>query len=188
MAWPPGVPPVPERAIDALPDPIIVHRIRRLRGHAVLLDSDLAELYAVETRVLNQAVRRNRDRFPEDFMFQLSPEEYRDLKSQNVISSWGGRRVPPFAFTEQGIAMLSSVLKSRRAIGVNIEIMRTFVRLRRIASGHADLAARLDELESKYDGQFQAVFEALRQLLSPLDRPAKRIGFRVQERKRQYRT
>jgi hypothetical protein len=147
----------------------------------VLLDSDLAELYGVETRVLNQAVARNRARFPEDFMFQLSPEEFGDLKSQFVTSSWGGRRTAPYAFTEQGVAMLSSVLHSKRAIAVNIEIMRAFVRLRELLSGHAELARRLDELEKKYDAQFRVVFDAIRQLMAPpATPPRRRIGFHAE--------
>ncbi|MBI3461771.1 MAG: ORF6N domain-containing protein [Planctomycetes bacterium] len=161
-----------------IPAERIERSILLIRGHKVLLDSDLAELYGVHTKVLNQAVKRNHDRFPRDFMFQLSPQEFADLKSQFVTSNWGGRRTPPYAFTEQGVAMLSSVLRSPRAVAVNIEIMRTFVRLREMLSGHADLVRRLDELERKYDAQFRVVFDAIRKLVAPPDSPSRRrIGF-----------
>ena len=143
-----------------------------------MLDADLAELYEVETRVLVQAVKRNLDRFPEDFMFQLSKEEFDNMRSQSVISSnWGGRRYPPYAFTEQGVAMLSSVLKSKRAISVNVEIMRAFVRLRELLSTHKDLERKIEELEAKYDQQFQVVFDALRELMKPPEKPSRPIGF-----------
>ena len=133
-----------------------------------MLDEDLAELYGVETRVLNQAVSRNADRFPEDFAFRLTAEEVQILKSQIVTSSWGGRRRSrPRAFTEQGVAMLSSVLRSQQAVRVNIEIMRAFVRLRGLVASHEDLRRRLDELEVKYDKQFAHVFDAMRQLMAP---------------------
>jgi hypothetical protein len=167
---------------------IPVERIERsillIRGQKVMLSADLAELYQVEPRVLVQSVKRNIARFPQDFMFQLTEEEYSDLKSQIVISSWGGlRRARPYAFTEQGVAMLSSVLRSKRAIRVNIEIMRAFVRLRRILASNADLARKLDALERKYDAQFKVVFEAIRELMKPpeLEPPKKRIGFLVEE-------
>ena len=157
----------------------IESRILLIRGHKVLLSSDLATLYGVEPRVLVQAVKRNRERFPEDFMFQLSREESDHLKSQIVISSWGGaRRAPPYAFTEQGVAMLSSVLRSKRAVLVNVEIMRTFVRLRRLLAAHADLQQRLDQLESKYDAKFRIVFDAIRELMIPPRKDRKQIGFR----------
>jgi len=148
-----------------------------IRGHKVILDSVLAGMYGVETKVLLQAVKRNRNRFPADFMFQLSKKEFEILRSQIVTSSWGGRRYPPYAFTEQGVAMLSSVLRSPRAIQVNIEIMRAFVRLRRMLSAHRDLARILDELEKKYDEQFAVVFEAIRQLMTPPSRETRKIGF-----------
>lgn len=151
------------------------------RRHRVLLDRDLAALYGVETKALNQAVRRNRARFPSDFMFQLTATETTILRSQSVTASaHGGRRTRPYAFTEQGIAMLSSVLRSQRAIVVNIEIMRAFVKLRRILQSHADLARRLDALERKYDGRFAVVFDAIRKLTSPEIPPGRRIGFRAQ--------
>lgn len=148
-----------------------------LRGQRVLLSSDLARLYGVEPRVLIQAVKRNLERFPEDFMFQLDGDEWTNLKSQNVISSWGGARTAPHAFTEQGIAMLSSVLRSPEAVQVNIEIMRAFVRLRRILAEHKDIAQRLDDLENRYDQQFKVVFDAIRQLMTPPQETKRPIGF-----------
>ena len=157
----------------------IESRILMLRGHKVMLSTDLAELYGVEPRVLVQAVKRNIERFPEDFMFQLNEEEFSDLKSQFVTSSWGGiRRAAPYAFTEQGVAMLSSVLRSKRAVQVNVEIMRAFVRLRRMLASHEDLARKLDALEKKYDTQFRAVFDAIRQLMAPPEPKRRQIGFR----------
>jgi hypothetical protein len=158
----------------------IEKRIFSLRGARVMLDSDLALLYGVATRALVQAVKRGRARFPDDFMFQLTPNEFASLRSQFVISNArGGRRYAPYAFTEQGIAMLSSVLRSTRAIHVNVEIMRAFVRLRRLAVAHDDLARRIDELEKKYDGQFRVVFEAIRSVMTPPLLPHRRIGFRA---------
>ncbi|MBZ5538624.1 MAG: ORF6N domain-containing protein [Acidobacteriia bacterium] len=143
-----------------------------------MLSHDLAKLYEVEARALVQAVKRNGDRFPSDFMFQLTVEEFANLKSQIVISSWGGlRRSTPFAFTEQGVAMLSSVLRSPRGVQVNIEIMRAFVRLRQIMASRADLARKLESLERKYDAQFKVVFDAIRQLMSPPRPKRRRIGF-----------
>ncbi len=156
----------------------ILHAILVLRGDRVLLDSDLAALYGVETRALIQAVKRNAARFPDDFMFQLGAEEWADLKSQSVISSsWGGRRYPPYAFTELGVAMLSSVLNSERAIQANIAIMRAFTQLRGMLAAHSDLARKLEALEKKYDGQFRVVFQALRDLMEPPLPPKKPIGF-----------
>jgi hypothetical protein len=149
-----------------------------IRGHKVLLDADLAELYGVETKALVRAVKRNEERFPSDFMFQLSSEEFANLRCQFGTSSlWGGRRYAPHVFTEQGVAMLSSVLRSPRAVAVNIEIMRAFVRLREILTSHADLARRLDELERKYDRQFAVVFKAIRELMKPPKRKPKEIGY-----------
>lgn len=150
-----------------------------VRGHKVMLDADLAALYGVETRAPVQAVKRNLRRFPEDFMFQLSPDEAANLRSQSVISSWGGRRTPPYAFTEQGVAMLSSVLHSERAAQVNVEIMRTFVRLREVLSSHADLARKLAALERKYDAQFRVVFDAIRALMAASTTTKRKIGFRA---------
>ena len=148
-----------------------------------MLDHDLAALYAVEVKALTQAVRRNAGRFPPDFMFQLTYEEADRVRSQGSHAGHGGRRYLPFAFTEQGVAMLSSVLRSERAVRVNIEIMRAFVRMRRLSIDHADLAQRLDVLEAKYDDHFKVVFEAIRQLMDPPPEPtepAKAIGFRTE--------
>jgi hypothetical protein len=145
----------------------------------------LADLYEVETKTLNRAVKRNSDRFPKDFMFQLTPIEAENLRYQSGTSSsateiearHGGRRYLPYAFTEQGVAMLSSVLNSKRAILVNIEIMRAFVRLRQLLLANADLARKLDALERKYDAQFKAVFDAIRELMAPPAKPKRPIGF-----------
>jgi ORF6N domain-containing protein len=154
-------------------------RIFVLRGQKVMLSPDLAALYGVEPRALVQAVKRNVERFPGDFMFQLTAVEFAGLKSQIVTSSRGGiRRATPYAFTEQGVAMLSSVLRSPRAIRVDIEIMRAFVRLRAMAGSIAELRGKLEALERKYDVQFRAVFDAIRQLMEPPSRAAtRRIGF-----------
>lgn len=161
---------------DMVPKEVLESKILLVRGHKVMLDRDLAALYGVETRVLNQAVRRNRSRFPPDFMFALSRAEIRDL-SQFVISPGFKHSPNVFAFTEQGVAMLSSVLKSRRAVQVNIQIIRTFVRLRELLAGHADLRRKVEELERRYDGQFRAVFEAIRGLIDAPARKVRRIGF-----------
>ena len=167
-----------------VPSERIERLILLIRGQKVMLSTHLAELYQVEPRVLVQAVKRNIARFPQDFMFQLTEEEFSNLKSQIVISSWGGlRRAAPYAFTEQGVAMLSSVLRSKRAIQVNIEIMRAFVRLRRILASHAELARKLDALEKKYDAQFKIVFDAIRQLMAPPEPKRRPIGFRVGDNK-----
>ena len=145
-----------------------------------MLSTHLAELYEVEPRALVQAVKRNIERFPPDFMFQLSKVEFENLKSQIVTSNWGGlRRAAPYAFTEQGVAMLSSVLNSRRAVQVNIEIMRAFVRLREIMATHKDLVRRLNEMERKYDAQFRVVFDAIRELMTPPESKKRKIGFLV---------
>ena len=156
-----------------------------MRGQKIMLSTHLAELYEVEPRVLVQAVKRNIERFPGDFMFQLSAEEFANLKSQFVTSSWGGiRRAAPYAFTEQGVAMLSSVLRSDRAIHVNIEIMRAFVRLRQMLASNTELARKLAALESKYDAQFKIVFDAIRELMAPPHPKKKRpIGFAPWEEK-----
>ncbi len=164
-----------------------------IRGEKVMLDADLAMLYGVEARSLNQAVSRNRKRFPADFMFQLSEKEYEGIRSQFVTASGGkklnssqtvmssrkhrGRSYRPYAFTEQGVAMLSSVLRSSRAVEVNIAIMRTFVQLRRLMDGNADLARKIEDLEKKYDEQFAVVFEAIKQLIAPPAPTKKQIGF-----------
>jgi len=156
----------------------IEKRIYLFRGKKVMLSTDLADLYGVEVRALVQAVKRNIERFPEDFMFQLDEQEYEILKSQIVISSWGGpRRARPYAFTEQGIAMLSSVLHSKRAIRVNIQIMRAFVKLREMILSHKELAKKLEALEKRYDAQFKVVFDAIRQLMAPPEKPHRKIGF-----------
>jgi hypothetical protein len=163
-------------------------------GHRIMLDADLAVLYGVETKALNRAVKRNLERFPADFMFQLTAEEVETLryhlgtsedhpvgalKSQFGTSKGrGGRRYLPYAFTEQGVAMLSTVLRSPRAVSVNIEIMRAFVRLREVLASHTDLARKLAQLEAKYDKQFKVVFDAIRQLMAPPKASARKIGFR----------
>jgi hypothetical protein len=159
--------------------PSIDRSIRIIRGHKVLLDVDLSSLYGVPVGRLNEQVRRNIGRFPAAFMFQLDKQEWANLKSQFAISSWGGRRSPPLAFTEQGVAMLSSVLKSSRAVEVNVEIMRAFVRLRRLLESNVELSRRLGALERKYDGQFREVFDAIRELMTPARKPARRIGFQT---------
>jgi hypothetical protein len=157
--------------------------IRFLRGQRVMLDADLAALYRVPTKARVQAVRRNLPRFPPDFMFRLTLAEAANLRSQFVTSSsaqaWGGRRYVPYAFTEHGVAMLSSVLRSRRAIDVNIAIMRAFVRLRQLSLSHEELARRLSALEKKYDAQFRVVFDAIRQLMSVPVPGRAAIGFRL---------
>ena len=166
-----------------LPVERILKSILVLRGEKVMLDADLAGLYGVETKALLQAVKRNLTRFPEDFMFQLSGDEWSHLRSQFVTSSfWGGRRTAPYAFTEQGVAMLSSVLRSERAIAVNIQIVRAFVQLKRMLATHADLARQIESLERKYDAQFRGVFDAIRELMSPMENPKKQpIGFKVKK-------
>ena len=162
-----------------IPIESIERTVRRFRRHNVMLDADLAALYQVEVKVLNQAVKRNRERFPADFMFHLTVQEAEVLRSQIVTSKAGrgGRRTAPYAFTEQGVAMLSSVLRSARAIRVNIEIMRAFVRLRQMLRSNAELAKKLDALETKYDSQFKVVFKAIRELMTPPPASRKRIGF-----------
>jgi hypothetical protein len=161
----------------------IARRVMRLRGHNVLLDTDLAALYDVDVKALNQAVKRNRARFPPDFMFRLTALEAQSLRSQIVTSNSGrgGRRSAPYAFTEQGVAMLSSVLRSSRAVRVNIEIMRAFVRVREMLESNTRLAKKLDELERRYDGQFAAVFNAIRELMAPPAAARRRIGFTARE-------
>jgi hypothetical protein len=171
-AMPVAAPPLP-----------LADRIRTVRGHKVMLDADLAELYGVPTKALIQAVKRNPARFPPDFMLSLMEQEVENLRSQIVTSrsalrNWGGRRTAPYAFTEQGVAMLSSVLKSDKAVQVNVEIMRAFVRLRGLVAHDQQLARRLNDLESRYDRQFKVVFDAIRELMSPAaPAPKRRIGF-----------
>jgi phage regulator Rha-like protein len=171
----------------------IEQQIFLMRGQKVMLDSHLALLYGVSTKRLNEQVRRNISRFPNDFMFQLTREEYELLRSQNATSKSGsgGRRYLPLAFTEQGVAMLSTVLNSERAIQVNIAIMRAFVKLREILSTHKDLVYKLEELERKYethDKQIKSVFEAIRQLMMPPERPKRQIGFKVDEPGAKYKS
>lgn len=157
----------------------ISRRILTIRGHRVLLDSDLADLYRVSTKVFNQAIRRNRDRFPEDFVFRLTEEEFDGLRSQFVTSKRGrgGRRYLPYVFTEQGVAMLSGVLNSPQAVQTNISIMRTFVHLRRMLVSHEELARKVEALEMRYDAKFRVVFDAIRALMEPPRPPRRRIGF-----------
>ena len=174
---------------NLVPTANIEKAIRMVRGQKVMLDFDLAALYGVTTFNLNKAVSRNRDRFPSDFVFLVSPQEVKRLIFQIGISKSGrgGRRKPVLAFTQEGVAMLSSVLRSPRAVRVNIEIMRAFVRLRSWLVAHADLARRLDEMESRYDEQFRAVFDAIRELMTPPEPPRGQIGFKVKEKRATYR-
>lgn len=162
---------------EIIPIEVIQQKIFLIRGHKVIFDKDLAVLYGVTTGNLNKAVSRNMDRFPEDFMIQLSQEEFKNLIFQFGISSWGGTRKAPRAFTEQGVAMLSGILNSKRAIKVNIAIMRAFVKLREMIASNKDLAKRLDELEKKYDTQFSAVFDAISALMTPREETKRKIGF-----------
>ncbi len=160
-------------------------KIYLIRDQKIMLDRDLAELYGVETALLKRAVRRNRDRFPNDFMFELSKSELDDLRCQFGTSRWGGTRYSPFAFTEQGVAMLSSVINSERAIQVNIQIMRTFTQLRNMLATHEDLKHKIEAMEEKYDEQFRIVFEAITQLLEVDEKPKKKIGY-LKERQAKY--
>ena len=183
---------------SVIPAERIEHSILLMRGQKVMLGNDLASLYGVQTKALNQAVKRNLDRFPEDFMFQLTWEEVEILKSHSVtlnleetqrsrsqivtLKRGQNPKFPPYAFTEQGVAMLSTVLRSPQAVAVNIEIMRAFVRLRQMMASHADLARKLEALENKYDAQFKVVFDAIRQLMAPPPGPKRRrIGFHTDE-------
>ena len=163
---------------------VVVSKIVVVRGQRVMITQDLAELYGVEAKVLMQAVKRNAARFPADFMFSLSEQEFTNLKSHIVTSSWGGLRKMPFAFTEQGVAMLSSVLRSDRAVSVNIEIMRAFVHMRTMIDSNRDLARKVAKLEAEYDEQFAAVFQAIRELMDDKSeakvkptKPKRKIGF-----------
>lgn len=177
---------------DVLPAPRVEDLIRIVRGQRVMLDRNLARLYGVSTKALNQAVKRNAARFPADFVFVLEREEIAILKSQSVTSRWGGdRRAPPTAFTEQGVAMLSSVLRSERAIRVNVAIMRAFVKLREALAAHRELAVKLADLERRiesHDGEIGALFDAIRELMQTPDPPRKEIGFHVREPSARYRT
>jgi len=172
---------------DMVPMERIVSKIYVIRETRVMLDQDLAELYGVKTKVLKQAVRRNNTRFPEDFMFELTEDENRALRSQNVTLKRGQHsKYLPFVFTEQGVAMLSSVLNSDRAIQVNILIMRAFTRLRQMLSTHEELKRKIEAMERKYDRQFRVVFEAIKQLMEEAEKPKRRIGFEVKEPKAKY--
>ena len=164
---------------NIIPIESITQKILLIRGKKVMLDSDLAKLYGVETKVLLQSVKRNIERFPNDFMFQLNQREFNFLRSQIVTSNGrGGRRYKPYVFTEQGVAMLSSALKSKRAIEINILIMRAFVKLREIISSNKKMSERIDKLEKKYDEQFLIVFEVIKQLMKPIkSKDERRIGF-----------
>jgi len=167
---------------NRLPEQFIASKIYELRKQKVMLDADLAELYGVETRVLNQAVKRNEGRFPDDFMFTLSKKEWDDLKSQYVTSSWGGRRKPPRVFTEQGVAMLSSVLNSETAIEVNIQIIRVFSKLREVLLTHKDLLLEMEEIRQKVSGQdekIEMVFHYLKQFIKEQESPRKAIGYKT---------
>jgi len=169
-----------ERELITLPGERIEKAIYLIRGEKVMLDHNLADLYEVETKILNQAVRRNRDRFPLDFMFQLTDDELTELNRSQIVTGSQKYRDPrfrPYAFTEQGVAMLSTVLRSKRAIAVNVEIMRTFVRLRQMLTANADLARKLEDLEQKYDRQFKIVFDAIRELMVPPTTKRPNIGF-----------
>lgn len=175
-----------KNALREMTAPAIEKRIYVFRGRQVMLDEDLADLYGVETKRLIEQVKRNLERFPDDFMFQLRRDEAAALRSQNATSNVGrgGRRYAPYVFTEQGVAMLSSVLRSKTAIAVNIEIMRAFVELRRVASSYAAIEKRLEQIEQgmgEHDEQLDQVFSALRQLITPPSRPKRPIGFRVRE-------
>ena len=174
---------------DIVPMERITDKIYLIRKTKVMLDRDLAELYGVKTKVLKQAVRRKIKRFPKDFMFELSKEEFEDWRSQFVTSNRDkmGLRYRPMGFTEQGVAMLSSVLNSDRAIQVNILIMRAFTRLRQMLSTHEELKRKIEAMEMKYDRQFKVVFDAITQLIDTEARPKKKIRFEVKERKAQYR-
>jgi hypothetical protein len=159
---------------------VVTSNIFEVRGKKVMLDTDLAKLYEVQTKVLIQAVKRNIDRFPDDFMYQLKWQEFMNLRSQFVTSSFGGRRYLPYVFTQEGVAMLSSVLNSELAIKVNIQIMRAFVQLRRMLLTNADLRRKIEKMEKKYDKQFAIVFQAIKQLLEPPPIKSKPpIGFRA---------
>ncbi len=171
-----------EKSLE-LPDEVLITKIYAIRKHKVMLDIDLAELYQVETKRLNEQVKRNIDRFPEDFMFQLTNKEWESLRSQIATSKngRGGRRYAPLAFTEHGVLMLSSVLNSERAIQVNIQIMRIYSKLRGMLMGHKDILLKLEKLEgkvSKHEEDFKVVFDYLRELLNPKSEPMRKIGFK----------
>ena len=174
-------------ALSHIPSEQLERSILLIRGEKVMLDSDLADLYQVEVKQIKRQVRRNKDRFPEDFMFELSKREYDSLRRQlGTLKRGEHSKYLPYAFTEQGVAMLSTVLKSQRAVRVIIEIMRAFVRLRQLLATHKDLARTLEALERKYDAQFKMVFDAIRQLMTPPEPKKRKIGFLVRERAAKY--
>lgn len=170
------------KSLAIVPDDIVMNKIYVIREHKVMLDSDLSELYGVETRVLNQAISRNKERFPEDFMFQLNQKEWENLKSQFVISSWGGRRTLPYALTEHGVLMLSSVLNSKQAIAVNIQIMRIFSRIRKMFIDNTELRIEIEKIKKKldnHDKNMEVVFQYLDELIEKKEKPRKPIGFKL---------
>jgi len=164
---------------EIIPQEILEQKIYLIRGHKVMIDKDLAALYGVETKVLNQAVKRNINRFPSDFMFQLIQDEAMELSRSQFVTLKRGYNIKylPYVFTENGVAMLSSILKSDRAIAVNIQIMRTFTKLRELISTHRELKQKIETMEEKYDGQFRVVFEAIRQLMVSPEKKKRKIGF-----------
>ncbi len=169
-----------------IPDELVMNKIYLIRGQKVMLDFDLAKLYSTEAKRLKEAVRRNVDRFPDDFMFQLTRDEYKILRTQIASSSWGGTRYLPLAFTEQGVAMLSSVLNSPTAISVNIQIIRVFTRMRALILTHKDILLKLEKMERKmgsHDEQIALIFSYLKKLLNPQQQPRQRIGFRRKDEK-----
>jgi len=161
----------------AVPAEHIERAIVLIRGEKVMLDADLAKIYGVSTKRLNEQVKRNKSRFPDTFVFQLTKEEFDNLKSQFATSSWGGRRSPPYVFTEHGAVMLASVLNSPVAVAASIEVVKTFVRLRQMVASNAVLARKIELLEKKYDAQFKVVFDAIRQLMAPPVKEKRQIGF-----------
>jgi ORF6N domain-containing protein len=181
-----------KQLVPIIPDEFVMNKIYVIRGHKIMLDTDLAELYEVETRTLNQAVSRNRERFPPDFMFQLNTKEWTNLKSQSVMSSWGGRRTLPYVFTEHGVLMLSSVLSSMKSIQVNIQIMRVFMRIRQMLADNTELRLVIEKLEKKTDNNsknIEAVFQYLDELIEKKEKqkPRKAIGYKISQKKTQIK-
>ena len=167
-----------------IPEEVVINKIYQINNIKVMLDSDLAELYQVETKRLNEQVKRNSKRFPEDFMFQLTKDQWENLKSQNATSSWGGRRTLPYVFTEQGVAMLSSIINTDVAINVNIQIIRVFTKMREMLLTHQDLLVKMNELEAKvsnHDKSIQQVFAYLKQFVKDQQEPRKAIGYKTEE-------
>jgi ORF6N domain len=160
---------------------VLISRIHTIRNQKIMLDFDLSEMYGVETKALKQSVRRNIERFPEDFMFELTSEEFQNLRTQFASSSWGGSRYPPFAFTEHGAVMLASILNSESAVKASIFVVRTFVKLRQLISGYQTLSERMDTIEEKYDSQFEQVLITLDKLAEKKNTPRKYIGFQEEE-------